>query len=86
MEFRLWIGLWIGFFLLIFVAFNLSFLVKYITRFTEDSFASLVAIIFIIDSIKYTYKLKYSDYKTAVQKFNQVNQRSRIQREEIRNP
>jgi hypothetical protein len=74
MEFRLWIGLWIGFFLLIFVAFNLSFLVKYITRFTEDSFASLVAIIFIIDSIKYTYKLKYSDYKTAVQTFNQVNQ------------
>ena len=57
MEFRLWIGLWIGFFLLIFVAFNLSFLVKYITRFTEDSFASLVAIIFIIDSFKYTNNL-----------------------------
>ena len=49
--------LWSFVFLLIFVAFNLSFLVKYITRFTEDSFASLVAIIFIIDSFKYTNNL-----------------------------
>lgn len=60
MEFRLWTGLWTAFFLVILVMFNLSFLVKYITRFTEDSFASLVAVIFIIDSIKSTYKLKFS--------------------------
>ena len=34
------------------VAFDLSYLVKYITRFTEESFASLIAIIFIYEAIK----------------------------------
>ena len=57
MEFRLWIGLWIGVILLVFVLFNLSFLVKFITRFTEDCFASLVAILFIIDAIKSILKI-----------------------------
>lgn len=58
MEFRLWIGVWCLFLILIMVAFNLSFLVKYITRFTEDCFATLVAIIFIIDAIKSTFGLR----------------------------
>ena len=58
MEFRLWIGLWTAFFVFMLAAFNLSFLVKFITRFTEDCFATLVAIIFIIDAIKNTVKLK----------------------------
>ncbi|CAF0829892.1 unnamed protein product [Brachionus calyciflorus] len=58
MEFRLWIGLWTALLIVVFVAFNLSFLVKYITRFTEDSFATLVAVIFIFDAIKSTLKLK----------------------------
>ena len=57
LEFRLWIGLWIGFLLFIFVFFNLSFLVKFITRFTEDCFASLVAILFIIDAFKSIFKI-----------------------------
>ncbi|CAF3407654.1 unnamed protein product [Rotaria socialis] len=52
LEFRLWIGVWIFILLLIFVIFNLSFLVRYITRFTEDCFASLVALIFIVDAIR----------------------------------
>lgn len=58
MEFRLWIGVWIFLFLFIIVAFNLSFLVKYITRFTEDCFATLVAIVFIFDAVKSVLKLK----------------------------
>ena len=58
LTFRLWTGLWTAFFIIILVMFNLSFLVKYITRFTEDSFAALVAIIFIIDAFKSTYKLR----------------------------
>ncbi|CAF3505670.1 unnamed protein product [Rotaria sp. Silwood1] len=58
LEFRLWIGIWIFVFLFIFVMFNLSFLVKYITRFTEDCFASLVATIFIYDAIREIIKLR----------------------------
>ncbi|CAF0933984.1 unnamed protein product [Didymodactylos carnosus] len=38
-----------------------SFLVRYITRFTEDCFASLVAIIFIMDAIRETMNIK-KDY------------------------
>ena len=56
MVWRLWIGLWTSLFLFIFVMFNLSFLVKYITRFTEDCFAGLVAIMFIMDAIQNTFK------------------------------
>jgi hypothetical protein len=58
MEFRLWIGFWTAIFLLLIVIFNLSFMVKYITRFTEDCFATLVAIIFIIDALKSTANLR----------------------------
>jgi hypothetical protein len=58
LEFRLWIGIWIFLLLLIFVTFNLSFLVKYITRFTEDCFASLVALIFIYDAIREILKIR----------------------------
>ncbi|UJR30669.1 hypothetical protein I4U23_018193 [Adineta vaga] len=58
LEFRLWIGVWIFILLFIFVTFNLSFLVKYITRFTEDCFASLVALIFIYDAIREILKLR----------------------------
>ena len=61
MVFRLWTGLWTAFFLLMFVFFNLSFLVKFITRFTEECFASLVAIVFIIDAFKMTHKLKSAE-------------------------
>lgn len=58
LEFRLWIGVWIFALLTIFVVFNLSFLVKFITRFTEDCFASLVALIFIYDAIREIFKLR----------------------------
>lgn len=49
---RAWIGFWCAFFLMIIIAFDLSALVKYITRFTEESFACLIAIIFIVEAFK----------------------------------
>ena len=50
MSFRLWVGLWVSLVLVIIVAFDLSALVRYITRFTEESFAVLISIIFIFES------------------------------------
>jgi hypothetical protein len=47
MSFRWWIGMWIAAILLFFVAVDASFLVCYITRFTEENFATLIAFIFI---------------------------------------
>lgn len=52
LPFRAWIGLWTSLLLLLIVAFDLSALVRYITRFTEESFASLIAIIFIYEAFK----------------------------------
>ena len=52
LSFRLWIGLWIGVILLIMVATDASFTVCYITRFTEENFATLIAVIFIIKAIE----------------------------------
>ena len=56
LELRFWIGMWLALFLFIMVAFDLSALVRYITRFTEESFAMLIAIIFIFEALNKQYK------------------------------
>ena len=52
LEFRQWIGLWAAVFCILIVFFDGSFAVKYITRYTEESFATLISSIFIIDGFK----------------------------------
>lgn len=47
MSFRFWIGTWMAVILMILVAVDASALVCYITRFTEENFATLIAFIFI---------------------------------------
>lgn len=49
LEFRLWIGLWVGVILIILVALDASAFVCYITRFTEENFATLIALIFMVE-------------------------------------
>uniref|UniRef100_A0A914VVU0 Anion exchange protein n=1 Tax=Plectus sambesii TaxID=2011161 RepID=A0A914VVU0_9BILA len=48
---RLWINLWTALILMIMVATDASSLVSYITRFTEESFATLIAVIFIYEAV-----------------------------------
>ena len=52
LSFRVWIGWWIAAILLVIVAFDISAYVCYITRFTEESFATLIAIIFIVKALQ----------------------------------
>ncbi|XP_030761351.1 sodium-driven chloride bicarbonate exchanger isoform X3 [Sitophilus oryzae] len=52
MSFRFWIGTWIAIILLILVAIDASALVCYITRFTEENFATLIAFIFIYKAVE----------------------------------
>jgi len=60
LEFRFWIGMWMCLWLLLMVVFDLSSLVRFITRFTEESFAMLIAIIFIYEAFKKLFEgLKY---------------------------
>ena len=52
LPFRLCIGLWVGIILLICVVTDASAVVCYITRFTEENFALLIAAIFIKSAIQ----------------------------------
>ncbi|KAL4222173.1 Sodium bicarbonate cotransporter 3 [Mactra antiquata] len=61
MPARVWIGLWTSLLILLIVVFNLSALVKYITRFTEESFATLIAVIFIVEAFKKLFQIE-DDY------------------------
>ena len=57
LSFRLWTGLWCTVYLLLVVMFDLSSLVSFITRFTEESFAALIAIIFIVEAFEKLLKI-----------------------------
>ncbi|KRY31080.1 Electrogenic sodium bicarbonate cotransporter 1 [Trichinella spiralis] len=54
---RGWLSFWSSVIILLFVATDGSFLVAYITRFTEDLFATLIAIIFIVESVQSMVKI-----------------------------
>ena len=56
LEFRFWVGMWMSVLMIILVMFDLSFLVGFLTRFTEDNFATLIACIFIYESINSVMK------------------------------
>ena len=49
--------MWIGIILLLLVAFDASAFVCYITRFTEENFATLIAVIFIIKAFEKTLSI-----------------------------
>lgn len=57
MSFRFWIGCWIALILLILVAIDASALVCYITRFTEENFACLIAFIFIYKAVENVFAI-----------------------------
>ncbi|XP_045135617.1 sodium bicarbonate cotransporter 3-like isoform X11 [Portunus trituberculatus] len=57
LSFRLWIGIWSGIILLILVAIDASALVCFITRFTEENFATLIAFIFIYKAVEKVMKI-----------------------------
>lgn len=65
MPARFWVGMWTVLFVLIIVIFNLSACVKYITRFTEDSFATLIAVIFIVEAFKKLFAIA-DDYPVHI--------------------
>lgn len=53
---RLWIGLWVATILIVLVAVDASAFVCYITRFTEENFALLIATIFIYKVINNVFQ------------------------------
>ncbi|XP_060822747.1 electrogenic sodium bicarbonate cotransporter 1 isoform X1 [Bombus pascuorum] len=72
MSFRFWIGSWITLILIILVAIDASAFVCYITRFTEENFATLIAFIFIYKAIENVLSIgkKYPINTHANESFN----------------
>ncbi|KAH8419407.1 hypothetical protein KR222_011188, partial [Zaprionus bogoriensis] len=52
MTFRFWIGMWVTVICILLTAIDASALVCYITRFTEENFATLIAVIFVYKAIE----------------------------------
>ncbi|CAD5122593.1 DgyrCDS11005 [Dimorphilus gyrociliatus] len=71
LSFRFWIGLWSCLFLLIIVMFDLSALVRYITRFTEESFAALIAAIFVYEAFHKAINI-HSEYPVNYDSINRL--------------
>ena len=57
LELRVWVGLWVGLLTTLIVAFDLSYIVMYITRYTEESFSTLISLIFITDGFKKLFNI-----------------------------
>jgi hypothetical protein len=47
-----WVGLWSGIFLMILAVTDASALMRFFTRFTDEIFAALIAVIFIVEAVK----------------------------------
>ncbi|CAI4228121.1 unnamed protein product [Auanema sp. JU1783] len=58
LSFRVWVHIWTGLIIFLMCITDASALVSYITRFTEESFATLIAIIFIYEAIMKLWKIK----------------------------
>uniref|UniRef100_A0A0K2VB20 Anion exchange protein n=1 Tax=Lepeophtheirus salmonis TaxID=72036 RepID=A0A0K2VB20_LEPSM len=63
LSFRLWIGIWVGAILIFLVAIDAGAYVCYITRFTEELFATLISFIFIFNAFKNLEKIRDKDYE-----------------------
>ena len=61
MALRSWVGLWIGVFMIIMCAFEMSAVVAFITRFTEENFALLIATIYIYKAFEKMIEISH-DY------------------------
>ncbi|EYC32140.1 hypothetical protein Y032_0003g1423 [Ancylostoma ceylanicum] len=58
LSFRFWVHVWTAFIIFVMCITDASSLVSYITRFTEESFATLIAVIFIYEAIMKLWKIK----------------------------
>jgi hypothetical protein len=52
LESRFWVGAWTALLVLVLVAIDASAVVALITKFTEEAFATLISIIFIVQAIE----------------------------------
>jgi len=57
-----WVGLWTAFFLIILAVTDSSALMRYFTRFTDETFAALISLIYIYEAVNALWKIFMSVY------------------------
>ena len=55
---RVWVALWVLFFTLLILGLESVYIINYVTRFTEEIFAFLIASVFLSDSVKKIFRVK----------------------------
>ncbi len=56
---RCCVSLWTTFFIIILVALEGSFMIRHVTRFTEEIFALIIAVVYLYEPFKKLYKVNY---------------------------
>ncbi|CDW55899.1 anion exchange protein [Trichuris trichiura] len=57
---RLWVGLWTSAWLILLVAIDASVFVAFITRFTEEAFATLISLIFLVKAVEELVEISHT--------------------------
>lgn len=64
-----WVGIWSGLFLILLAVFDASVLMRFFTRFTDEIFAALIAVIFIVEAVSSLiapFAAEQTDYSQAL--------------------
>uniref|UniRef100_A0A1I7VIQ3 Anion exchange protein n=1 Tax=Loa loa TaxID=7209 RepID=A0A1I7VIQ3_LOALO len=75
---RLYAGLWVLLISIIAVALDGSRMLRYVTRFTEDIFASLISVIFIAESVRFLYQTFIHNPVASFQFYQHIRQKCEI--------
>lgn len=70
---RCWVAMWVLFLTLVMVAFEGVYIINYVTRFTEEIFAFLIASVFLADAAKKIYRIFQKDPIYTAEKYCQIN-------------
>ena len=62
LTFNAWVGLWVTVYLVVGAFIDLNKIIQYATRFTDEIFALLISVIFIINALGYVHTYKYIQY------------------------
>ena len=52
LQVYVWVGLWTGLYMVLCAIFDVSALMRYFTRFTDEIFAALISVIFIVEALR----------------------------------
>lgn len=57
LPWRAWIGLWVMIVIILFAVFEATFLIKHFTRFSEEIFTGVIALFFIVETVRTLIKV-----------------------------